>query len=107
MQIPPSLVKILKLEFESKILSADWLSMLLGGELYEFEQLLYKSISSLYDKICETLIRWLSCTEAFLDKQRKLAKRKGLKKLVSRPVELQPANGYKNQIRLLICQSGS
>lgn len=95
MQLPPSVVKILKTEFDSQILSEDWLTMLLTGDLYNFEQLLYKSIINLYDKICESLIKLVSVSSGFINSQKELAKSKGLKKLVTRPVELQLRTGTK------------
>lgn len=95
MQLPPSTVKILKREFENQILSEDWLQILNTGDLYSFEQLLYNTITNLYDKICETLIQLISSRIDFINSQKELAKSKGLKKLVSRPVELQLRRGTK------------
>lgn len=95
MQISPSIVKILKTEFGNQILSEDWLQMLLTGDLYNFEKVLYDKITNLYDKICETLIKWVSSRAEFINSQKELAEKKGLKKLVSRPVELQLRTGTK------------
>jgi len=91
----PSVVKILKTEFERQILSEDWLIMLLSGDLYNFEKLLHKSITNLYDQICETLIKAVSQSVEFIERQKAVAERIGLKKLVSRPVELQLRTGTK------------
>ncbi len=95
MQIPPSIVKVLKSEFESQVLAEDWLMMLMNGELYNFEQLLYKSVIKLYDKICESLIKFVSTSPDFINRQKELAETKGLKKLITRPVELQLRTGTK------------
>ena len=95
MQISPSVVKVLKTEFEKRILSQDWLSLLLSGELYKFEQKLHKSITSLYDTICGTLIEVVSTSSDFIKSQKELAKKEGLRKLVTRPVELQLRTGTK------------
>lgn len=95
MQIPPSKIKILKREFDNQILSKEWLEIILSGDLYKFEQLLYKSITNLYDKICESLIGTVVSSSKFEKKQKEIAKNKGLKKLVVRPVELQLRTGTK------------
>jgi hypothetical protein len=95
MQIPPSEIKILKSEFANQILSKEWLEILMSGDLYKFEQQFYRSITNLYDKICGSFIGIVSSSSEFVEKQRKIAKEKGLKKLVSRPVELQLRTGTK------------
>ena len=95
MRISPSEVKVLKTEFENQILSEDWLTMLLEDGLYIFEQQLYQSIIRLYDSICETLIKTVSLSSKFIKGQKEIGKEKGLKKLVSRPVELQLRTGTK------------
>lgn len=95
MQLPPSLVKIVKTEFERQILSKEWLDMLLTGDLYNFEDQLYESTMSLYDTICESFISVVSTSARFIEQQKELAKNSGLKKLVSRPVELQLRTGTK------------
>ena len=46
-------------------------------------------------KICEALIKWIGSTEKFVELQKELAKSKGLKKLIIRPVELQLRTGTK------------
>jgi len=88
-------IKLLKTEFENQILSKPWLSLLAEGNLYEFEKLLYQSFSSLYDKTCHALINHLSSTTTFVQIQKDLAQKKGLKKLIERPVELQLRTGTK------------
>ena len=95
MRISPSIVKILKTEFDNQISSEDWLEMLLTGDLYNFEQLLHDRMTNLYDKICETLIQSVSSCAEFKNSQKELAEKKGLKKLVSRSVELQLRTGTK------------
>ena len=95
MRISPSVVKILKTEFERQILSEDWLTMLLKDGLYDFEQQLYKMITTLYERICETLIKAISTSAEFIKSQKAIGKKKGLKKLVARPVELQLRTGTK------------
>lgn len=95
MRISPSVVKVLKTEFESQILSEDWLTMVVKEGLYTFEQLLYESIIALYNNICETLINEVSMSPEFIENQKKLGKEKGFKKLTTRPVELQLRTGAK------------
>jgi len=95
MQISPSTIKVLKTEFESQILSEDWLNLLLKGDLYNFEQLLFKSITSLYDKICGSFIKLVSSSADFINSQKEIGGTKGLKKLITRPVELQLRTGTK------------
>ncbi len=95
MKISPSVLKVLKTEFDKQISSEEWLNILISGDLYNFEQLLYESIMTLYDKICESLINEVSNSAEFIAKQKKEAESKGLKKLVSRPVELQIRTGTK------------
>jgi len=92
---PPSLVKILKTEFERLILSKNWMKILLTGDLYNFEKLLYESIINLYDQICSAIIKQVSVNLDFIESQKKVANALGLKKLVSRPVELQLRTGTK------------
>ncbi len=79
MDISLSITKILKKEFNDLLIKEDWLCMLINGELYDFEKKLYSSLLSLYDKICEVLIDYLSTQAVFLRKQKELAKTKGLK----------------------------
>lgn len=43
MQIPLSLVKVLKTEFESLIITEEWCTLLLKGNFYEFEQKLHQT----------------------------------------------------------------
>lgn len=95
MRISPSEIKILKTEFESQILSEDWLRIILEEGLYSFEQLLYSSITSLYDRICDRLINVVSSSAEFIESQKKLGQSKGFKKLITRPVELQLRTGTK------------
>ena len=95
MQLSPSTVNILKTEFENQILSEDWLNLLHKGEFYEFEQLLFKSMTSLYDSICETLVNLVSTSDEFINRQKEIAETKGLKKLITREVELQLRTGTK------------
>lgn len=95
MRISPSVVKILKTEFESQILSEDWLIMLLKDGLYDFEHQLYKMITRLYERICETLINTISTSPEFIKSQKAIGKKEGFKKLVPRPVELQLRTGIK------------
>lgn len=95
MQIPQSISKILKRELSQLLSSTEWLSILLKDGLYQFEQLLHESILGLYDQIVKSLIDYLSTSKVFEKLQRSLAKEKGLKKLTSRPVQLQLRTGTK------------
>ena len=95
MQIPQSISKILKSELTQLLFSTEWLNVLLEEGLYEFEQLLYKAITKLYDKIAGELIGYLSKSEVFESVQRTFAKEVGLKKLVNRPIQIQLRTGTK------------
>ena len=95
MSISLSSVKILKTKFEKEIRSPKWLDMLLEGDLHEFEQDLYQWILGLYDEICTLMIDQLSKSKSFEQVQRNLARKKGMKKLKQRPVEIQLRTGGK------------
>lgn len=95
MQIPLSVVKILKTEFESLIFSQEWCTILLEGNFYDFEKQLHKAIFSLYDKICDELINFVSLTSEFVTIQKKAAEKSGLKKLEFRPALVQLRTGIK------------
>lgn len=97
MQISLSEVKILKTEFESLIISEEWCSLLLKGNLYEFEQKLHQALFSLYDKICEGAIKFICKTSEFVNAQKIKAKELGLKKLEFRKAKLQLRTGSKIQ----------
>lgn len=98
MKISPSVLKIVKKEIET-LLDAKKLSKLLekllAGDLLGFEEDLYKKTSKLYDKIAKTLIVFVSKKKEFKRKQEDLAKKKGLKKLVSRQANIQLRTGSK------------
>ena len=93
MQIPLSQVKVLKNEYLEMLMQTDWLSLLVSGDFYSFEQQLHSSLLNLYDKICEHLIVYLSHTEVFLGVQKKLAKENCMKKLALRPSCIQLRTG--------------
>lgn len=95
MQISPSEVKVLKTEFERLILSESWLSILLRGDLYEFEQKLHSALCSLYDKTSEVLINVVSGSRDFIIAQEQRASTLGLKKLAFRQASLQLRTGTK------------
>lgn len=95
MRFSPSIVKLLKTVFENEILSKNWLKKLIENNFYDFEKLLYEKLLSLYDKICEVLLTRLSTSPEFLEIQKTLAKKKGLKKLEFRPLEVQLRTGTK------------
>ena len=95
MQIPLSLVKILETEFESLLFSQEWCSILLEGNLYEFEKQLHQSVYILYNKVSEALINLISSTSEFEQLQRQKAEEEGLKKLTIRPATLQLRTGVK------------
>lgn len=95
MRISLSSVKLLKTEFEKEIRSEKWFDKLLEGDLYGFEQNLHKWILGLYDKVCEVMIKQVSKSCDFEKAQRKAAKKRGLKKLKVRPVEIQLRTGTK------------
>lgn len=105
MLVPPSIVKLLKIEFENEVFANDLLPFLFEGKLYEFEKVLHERLLKLYDKISGSLIRFVSSSEVFLKDQRALADRLGLKKLVSRPVELQLRTGTKVRYESLYSKS--
>ena len=95
MQIPLSLVKILETEFEKVISSEEWCSILLEGNLYEFEKQLHSAFHSLYNKVVEQLISFVSTTSEFESLQRQKAEELGLKNLVFRTATLQLRTGMK------------
>jgi len=97
MRISPSEIKVLKREFESQILSEDWLRIIFEEGLYAFEQQLYGSITSLYDRVCDRLLSMVSSSSEFIESQKKLGESRGFKKIVTRPIELQLRTGTKIQ----------
>ncbi len=101
MQIPLSITKILKLEFEKLLLSKKWLQLLLDGQFYEFEKLLHAGVGSLYDVICKHLIEFISETDEFIDIQKALAKELGLRQLIERFATIQLRTGTKVKYRSL------
>jgi len=95
MRISLSSVKILKTEFEKELRLEKWFDSLLSGDFYGFEEELHSWLLELYDKICELILSQLSKSDKFDKIQRGLAKEKGLKKLRTRPVEVQLRTGTK------------
>lgn len=93
MDIPLSITKVLKKEFANLLTSEQWLSMLIEGDLYSFEEKLYSSFLSLYDKVCKSVIIFLSRQDVFLKKQKELANSKNVKKLALRSTKLQLRTG--------------
>ncbi len=95
MKIPLSVVKVLKTDFENLINSEEWCSILLKGNLYEFEQKLHQILFSLYDKICEEVISLAGAASEFVTAQKIKAEELGLKKLEFRKANLQLRTGTK------------
>lgn len=95
MEIPLSVVKVLKTDFENLINSEEWCSILLKGNLYEFEQKLHQILFSLYDKICDEVISFVGTTSEFVTAQKTKAEELGLKKLEFRKANLQLRTGTK------------
>lgn len=93
-----SMLKLLKKEFESLLDLLKWENFLLEGDFLSFEESLYTMILDLYNKISEVLISTISKQENFLEKQRSLAKSKGLKKLALRKSTLYLRTGYKLKV---------
>jgi len=104
MRISLSASKILKTEFEKAIRSKKWISKLLSGDFYGFEEALHKWLLDLYDKICELMLKELSQSDIFDKVQRELAREKGLKKLKTRQVEIQLRTGTKVKFDSLYCK---
>jgi len=90
MRIPLSKIKILKTKFVELILNREWCSLLLKGNFYEFEKLLHEKLLEVYDKICETLIGFVSQSSEF-----EIAQKEGLKKLAYRTASFQLRTGTK------------
>lgn len=95
MQIPPTVPKVIKNEILNLFSIENWSSILLEKGLKKFEEKLHEMILKLYDNLCEWLIGEVSHSEEFENKQRKLASKKGLKKLVFRTAPLQIRTGTK------------
>lgn len=95
MQIPLSVPKVIKKEISNLFSEEKWFSILLEKGLTEFEEKLHETILQLYDSLCEWLIGEVSQSEEFENKQRKLALKKGMKKLVFRSAPLQIRTGTK------------
>lgn len=95
MTIPLSQVKILKNEYSELILAPDWVSLLLSGDFYEFEKQFHESMMSLYNKVCQHLIVYISGTKEFISAQRAHAKEVGMSKLETRSGSIQLRTGAK------------
>ena len=95
MRISLSSAKILKTEFEKEIRLEKWFDRLGSGDFYGFEKELYEWFLALYDKVCELMLNQFSKSDNFDKIQRSIAKEKGLKKLRTRPVEIQLRTGTK------------
>ena len=80
MQLSLSATKILKNDFDVLMSDELWTDLLLEGDFYGFEKLLYQKILGLYDKLCETFIGFISSSSAFEEQQRTLALTEELKK---------------------------
>jgi len=78
MQISLSTVKVLKTEFEKLLKSQEWCEILLKGNFYEFEKLLHQTIYELYDKICESVLNFISLTPDFVEAEKAIAKSAGI-----------------------------
>ena len=92
------MLKLLKKEFESSLDLKKWKNLLLSGDFLGFEESLYQMTTDLYNKISKELIE-STCVEAlFLEKQKALAKSKGLKKLQLRPCTLYLRTGYQVKV---------
>jgi len=95
MQISLSTVKVLKTEFENLLKNQEWCEILLKGNFYEFEKLLHQTIYELYDKICESLLSYISLTPEFVEAEKSRAKAEGLKQLEFRVASVQLRTGTK------------
>ena len=80
---------------------------MLEGDFYSFEQSLHKFILELYDKICDAMRDELSRSASFEKIQREIGRKKGLKKLVKRDVELQLRTGKKIKYKSLYAKVAS
>ena len=107
MQIPLSLAKVLKTEFESLIISEEWCTLLLKGNFYEFEQKLHQTIFSLYNRISDGVINFVSKTQEFIRAQKLKAEELGLKKLEFRKASLQLRTGVKINYDSLYAKSAT
>lgn len=105
MQIPFSLTKVLKTEIESLLIEESWISLLIEGGFYEFEKLLYQKVLQLYDRICEELIGFISLTSPFVNAQKEIAAKEGLKKLEFRTSSIQLRTGTKINYESLYAKS--
>ncbi len=105
MQIPLSLVKILETEFEKLICLEECCSILMEGNLYEFEKQLHSAFYDLYNKVVDKLINFVSSTSDFENLQRQKAEELGLKKLVYRTATLQLRTGVKIKYESLYAKS--
>ena len=105
MQIPLSEIKVLKIEFEKLLNSEEWCSILLKGNLYEFESLLHQEMLELYNKVAERLIKLISLKSVFVNTQKERAKEEGLKKLEFRTSNLQLRTGKKIRYDSLYAKS--
>ena len=95
MQISLPKIKILKSKLENLLLQQEWYELLLSGNFYEFERLLYNSILDLYDNICVNLIDYISKLPTFVGLQKELATQEGLKQLTSRKASIRLRTGTK------------
>lgn len=95
MQISLSTVKVLKTEFEKLLKSQEWCEILLKGNFYEFEKLLHQTIYELYDKICESVLNFISLTPDFVEAEKAIAKSAGLKQLEFRMASVRLRTGTK------------
>ena len=92
------MLKLLKKEFIALLDLKKWKQLLIEGDFLSFEQCLYEMIMTLYDKISELIILYISRQKSFLKRQRELAEKKGLKKLQLRPCTLYLRTG--SQIKI-------
>ena len=65
------------------------------GNFYEFEELLHQMLYKLYDKICESLLNFISLTSEFVEAEKTRAKEVGLKQLEFRMASVQLRTGTK------------
>jgi len=95
MEFPLSGAKILKRKFTDLLSDETWSELLIGGKFYEFEKLLYQQMLSLYDEVCEGLIKVVSTNQDFLTAQKTRAEKEGLKKLEFRESNVRLRTGTK------------
>lgn len=86
---------LLKKTFANLLNSLDLEVLLQEGGLHNFEEELYSAILVLYDKLCSLCIKLVTQSKKHQKKQKEIASKLGLKKLVVRDFEIQLRTGTK------------